>query len=56
VDGVPVESLEHFYMVMWKSGPPGIEVRLTVLQGAEVHEIAVHSIDRQEFMRRKPAV
>jgi serine protease Do len=56
VDGEPVEDLAHFYGVMWKSGPPGVDVRLTVLQGPEVHEIVVRSIDRQEFMRRKPAV
>ncbi|HEX3097458.1 MAG TPA: S1C family serine protease [Usitatibacter sp.] len=56
IDGEPVESLAHFYQVMWKSGSPGVDVRLTVLQGPEVHELVVHSIDRQDFMRRKPAV
>jgi len=56
IDGEPVESLAHFYQVMWKSGPPGVDVRLTVLQGPEVHEVVVRSIDRQDFMRRKPAV
>ncbi|HET9470517.1 MAG TPA: S1C family serine protease, partial [Usitatibacter sp.] len=24
IDGEPVESLAHFYQVMWKSGPPGV--------------------------------
>ena len=56
IDGEPVESLAHFYQVMWKSGPPGVDVRLTVLQGPEVHEVVVRSIDRQDFMRCKPAV
>jgi len=56
IDGVPVESLAHFYRVMWKSGPPGVDVRLTVLQGPEVRELTVRSIDRQDFMRHKPAV
>jgi serine protease Do len=56
IDGEPVQDLAHFYRVMWKSGPPGVDVRLTVLQGPEVREVVVRSIDRQQFMRRKPAV
>jgi len=51
-----VESLARFYSVMWKSGPPGVDVRLTVLQGPAVHEVVVRSIDHQQFVRHKPAV
>jgi len=56
VDGEPVETLATLYGVMWKSGPPGVDVRLTVLQGPAVHEIVVRSIDHQDFMRHKPAI
>jgi S1-C subfamily serine protease len=56
VDGVEVNTLPVFYHSVWSAGPPGTPVRLTVLQGAAVHDVVVRSIDRLQFMRRKPAV
>ena len=56
IDGEEVSTLPVFYHKLWGAGPPGTSVRLTVLQGAEVREVVVRSIDRTQFMRRKPAV
>ena len=56
VDGVPVESLEKFYNTIWQRGPAGTEFTLTVLHGVTMRQVTVRSIDRREFVRRKPAV
>jgi S1-C subfamily serine protease len=57
VNGEPVESLEKFYGKLWRQGSePGNDVRLTLLHGVSLKEVTVRSIDRQEFMRRKPSV
>jgi serine protease Do len=56
VDGEAVESLEHFYRQVWTRGPAGVDVVLTVLHGPVLKDITVRSIDRQDFVRRKPGV
>src|SRR5688572_10464455 len=55
VNGEAVENLEAFYRKLW-NGAPGTEFRLTVLHGTAVKEIVVRSIDRKEYVRRKPTV
>lgn len=57
VNGEAVESLEKFYAHLWGRGAqPGSDVRLTVLHGPNVREVTVRSIDRREFVRRKPGI
>ena len=56
VDGTPVESLEKFYNTLWQRGPAGTEFTLTVLHGVNVRQVTVRSIDRREFVRKRPAV
>ena len=56
INGEPVESLEKFYRNLWTRGPAGVDVVLTVLHGPKLKEVTVRSIDRQEFMRRKPGI
>jgi len=57
VNGEAVESLEKFYGTLWGRGAQaGTEVQLTVLHGPMLREVKVRSIDRQEFMRRKPGI
>jgi S1-C subfamily serine protease len=56
VDGEPVDGLPKFYERLWSVGPPGTDVRLTLLQGAAVHEVMVRSIDHQQFVRHKPGI
>jgi S1-C subfamily serine protease len=56
INGEPVESLEKFYHQLWNRGPAGVDVVLTVLHGPTVRDVTVRSINRTDFMRRKPAV
>ncbi len=53
VGGEDVSSLAELYGKIWSRGPAGVEVPLKVLQGLEVREITVRSIDRQEYFRQK---
>jgi S1-C subfamily serine protease len=49
--GEPVGTLAEFYRKLWARGAAGTEVPLRVLQGAEVKELSVRSIDRVEYFR-----
>ena len=55
VGGEEVGSLADFYRKVWARGAAGVEVPLRVLQGLEVKELSVRSIDRLEYLRRKPS-
>jgi len=55
VNGQEVANLEDFYRKLWV-GTPGAEFRLTVLHGVNVKDVLVQSMDRKEYMRRKPTV
>jgi len=50
----PVKTHEELYRKMWGLGAAGVDVPLRVLQGAEVHEVKVHSIDRFEYFKERP--
>jgi len=54
VGGEPVHSQAEFYRKLWGRGPAGSEIPLRVLQGDDVQEIKVRSIDRLEYLRQKP--
>jgi S1-C subfamily serine protease len=56
VAGAKVKKLDDFYRKLWSAGEPGVEVPFTVLQGNEVRELKLRSIDRLDFVRRKPAI
>lgn len=49
-----VQSLEALYRKIWALGPAGVEVPLRVLQGADMRDIKVKSIDRFDYFREKP--
>ncbi|MDH5222035.1 MAG: S1C family serine protease [Betaproteobacteria bacterium] len=49
-----VDSLADFYRKVWARGAAGTEIPLRVLQGSQVKELRVRSIDRLEYLRRKP--
>lgn len=51
-----VTSLADFYKKLWARGAAGVEVPLKVLQGTQVKEIGVRSIDRTEYFRAKPTL
>ncbi len=56
VGGEKVRELPDFYRRLWSTGEPGVEVALTILQGVELRELKVKSIDRLDFIRRKPSI
>ena len=51
-----VTSLADFYRKVWARGSAGVEVPLKVLQGTQVRELGVRSIDRVEYFRVKPTL
>lgn len=55
VGGEDVGSLADFYRKLWARGAAGTEIPLRVLQGSQVKELRVRSIDRLEHLRRKPS-
>ena len=53
VAGDGVRTQAEFYRKVWSRGPAGADIPLRVLQGLDVKELAVHSIDRVEYFRPK---
>ena len=49
-----VTSLPDFYRHLWSRGTAGIEVPIRVLQGTQVKELTVRSIDRSDYFRARP--
>ena len=54
VSGASVKSHADLYGKMWGLGAAGVDVPLKILQGAELRDINVRSIDRFEYFRAKP--
>jgi len=54
VGGEGVRSQAEFYRKVWGRGAAGSEIPLRVLQGIDVREIKVRSIDRMDYFRQKP--
>ena len=55
VGGEEVASLAEFYRKVWARGAAGVDVPLRILQGAQVREVTVRSIDRTEYFQAKPS-
>jgi len=55
VSGEPVRTQREFYRRLWTGRVAGAEVPLRVLQGAEVRELSVRSIDRTQYFRPRTA-
>jgi S1-C subfamily serine protease len=51
VDGEAVRSQPDFYRKVWARGKAGTEIPLRVLQGMDVRDVRVRSIDRVEYFR-----
>jgi S1-C subfamily serine protease len=54
VDGAKVTTLEAFYKKLWDRAAPDAEIKLTVLQGADVNTIVLQAQDRM-LMLKKPS-
>jgi S1-C subfamily serine protease len=53
VNGITVESQEHFYQVLWR-GQAGDVIRIAVQRGPALHVIPVGSMDRYRLLRLPP--
>ena len=53
VGGEEVGSLAEFYRKVWARGEAGVEVPVRVLQGMQVRDISIRSIDRLQYFRQK---
>ena len=51
VNGEHVSTLAEFYRKIWGRGGAGVEVPIRVLQGAQLREVSVRSIDRVDYFR-----
>ena len=56
VGGEPVHTQAQFYERVWDRRHAGDDVPLKVLQGMEVREITVRSIDRVEYFRPRSTI
>jgi S1-C subfamily serine protease len=54
--GEDVSSLADLYRKLWARGAAGVDVPLKVLQGTQMRELSVKSIDRVEYFRAKPTL
>jgi serine protease Do len=50
----PVSSQEELYRKVWGLGAAGIDVPLKILQGVDVREFKLRSIDRFQYFKEKP--
>ena len=53
VGGEEVTTLADLYRKVWSRGAAGVEVPLKVLQGVQVRDVSLRSIDRLEYFRQK---
>ena len=49
VDQLPVKGLADFFRQIWRLGPAGVTVPLSILQDTQVRHINVQSTDRYQF-------
>jgi S1-C subfamily serine protease len=51
-----VKTQADFYDKLWRRGTAGDDITLKVLQGADVRDVKVHSIDRLQYFRPKSTI
>ena len=56
VDGEKVTTLEAFYKKLWQRAKPDDEVKLTVLQGAEIKAISIKAVDRMSTLKQPSGI
>jgi serine protease Do len=56
IDDVKVATLEAFYKKLWDRSAPDTEVKLTVLQGAELKTIVLKPVDRASTYRKASGI
>ena len=54
VAGEEVNSLAELYRKVWARGAAGVDVPLKVLQGLEIRDVTLRSMDRLDYFRPRP--
>ena len=54
IGGDGVRSQADFYRKLWARGAAGSEIPLRLLQGIDIREVKVRSMDRLDYFRQKP--
>jgi hypothetical protein len=52
VGALRVTGLAEFFRSVWRLGPPGVEVPLTVGRDGDVLRITIKSADRGDFLKK----
>jgi S1-C subfamily serine protease len=52
IAGETVEGLGEFYRILWQRGRAGVDVPLTLLRDGHVRNVTVHSVDRNELLKK----
>jgi S1-C subfamily serine protease len=56
VDDAKVANLEAFYKKLWDRASPEADIKLTVLQGADLKTIVIKAVDRMSTMRKPSGI
>ncbi|HSV53396.1 MAG TPA: S1C family serine protease [Burkholderiaceae bacterium] len=56
VDGAKVATLESFYKKLWEHTNPDDEIKLTVLQGADIRNITLKGVDRMTTLMKPTGI
>ena len=56
VDGAKVTTLEEFYKKLWDRAAPDAEIKLTVLQGADIKTIVLKAQDRMQTLKKPSGI
>jgi S1-C subfamily serine protease len=51
--GQQISGQIDFYRKLWGQGPAGTQIPLSVLQGSEVRDLTIESVDRAEHLRTR---
>jgi S1-C subfamily serine protease len=51
VDGEPISGLASLWRHVWRLGPAGVEVPLTIARGGAAVEFVARSADRYDYFR-----
>ncbi|HSQ83020.1 MAG TPA: S1C family serine protease [Casimicrobiaceae bacterium] len=54
VAGDPVEGLADFYRQVWKRGPAGTPIALTLTREGRLTNVSVRSVDRSSLLKKPP--
>jgi serine protease Do len=56
VENAKVTDQADFYRKLWGAGKAGSEISVRLLQGGDVKDVKVKSIDRMDFIRKPSGV